>query len=385
MKELRFGVVGVGSMGQHHVGSIKKTINAKLTAVCDIDEEKAKRIGDENGVKSFTSAEKMFSSGEVDAVIIATPHYDHTPLTISAFEKGLHVICEKPIAVHKADAMKMIEAHKKHKKLKFSAMFQMRTDSLNIKLKQLINSGALGEIYRVNWVITSWFRTQRYYDSGGWRATWSGEGGGVLLNQCPHNLDLFQWFFGMPIEIRAFCQLGRYHNIEVEDDVTAYCRYKNGSTGIFIASTGEAPGTNRLEICADNGRLVVENGKITFNRSEMSVKEFCYTTEKMFDIPPMWNIEIPHANEPFAHQKIIQNFTNSVLEGEKLLVEGEEGINSVELANAMLLSSIKGETVKIPMDALAFEKVLKSLIKNSKFVKKEVKVKNDDFTSSFSR
>ncbi len=373
-------------MGAAHACFIKEVANARLTAICDIRKDLADKIGEQHGVKVFYDSKKMYDSGEIDAVIIATPHYDHPHLTISAFNTGLHVLVEKPIAVHKADAIRMAEAHKKHPKLKFSAMFQMRTDSFYRKVKSLIDGGELGRIMRVNWIITNWFRSQRYYDSGGWRATWKGEGGGVLLNQCPHNLDLFQWFFGMPVKLRAFCSLGKYHNIEVEDDVTAYCEYKNGATGIFIASTGEAPGTNRLEITGDRGRLIAENGKLTFNRNEIPVCEFSKTTDKMFDAPASWNIEIPFANDPAHHRKIIQNFTDAVVNDSPLLVKAEEGSNSVELANAMLMSSLKGKTVELPIDTKEFEGILRKLVKNSKFNKKAVKEATPaDFTSSFNK
>ncbi len=385
MNVLRYGIVGVGNMGAAHALFMKDIKNAKLTAVCDIDQTKLAKAVAEYSCTGYSSANEMFSSGEIDAAIIATPHYDHVPLTIDAFKAGLHVIVEKPIAVHKADAMKMVAAHKKHPKLKFTAMFQMRTDALYRKIKELISGDELGKIMRVNWIITNWFRSQRYYDSGGWRATWGGEGGGVLLNQCPHNLDLFQWLFGMPTKVRAYCALGKYHRIEVEDDVTAYCEFKGGVTGVFIASTGEAPGTNRLEIVCDRGRLISENGTLTFNRNEIPVAEFNRTTDTMFGTPSVWNVEIPFGNDPAHHRKILQNFTDAVLGKEELIVKAEEGLNSVELANAMLLSSLKDKTVEIPMNAAEFETELAKLVKNSKFKKKVGKAGKLDMSSSFNR
>lgn len=370
MKELRYGIVGLGNMGAPHANFIKELANARLAAVCDNDKKKADKIAETHSCKSFQNAEEMYKSGEIDAVLIATPHYYHTPLTIEAFKAGLHVLVEKPIAVHKADAIKMIEAHKKYPNLKFGAMFQMRTDAYYRKIKEIIDSGELGKIMRINWIITTWFRSQRYYDSGGWRATWRGEGGGVLLNQAPHNLDLFQWFFGMPCKVRAFCHFGKYHNIEVEDDVTAYCEFKNGATAVFIASTGEAPGTNRLEIMCEYGRLIAENGKLIFNKNRVSILDFCKTTETQVNTPECWNIEIPVPNEPAQYKKILQNFTDAVLNGKELLVHAEEGINSVELANAMLMSSLEEKTIDIPLDHVKFESLLNELIKKSKFEKR---------------
>jgi predicted dehydrogenase len=385
MKEVKIGVIGVGGMGAAHLESIKKTDRIRLTAVCDIVQKVADEKAKKYDVKAFYDAQEMMDSGEVDAILIATPHYDHTPLAIAGFEAGLHVLTEKPIAVHKQDAEKMVAAHAKHPELVFAAMFQMRTQGLNQKIKQLIDSGELGKIQRINWIITNWFRSQSYYDGGGWRATWSGEGGGVLLNQCPHQIDLFQWFFGMPSKIRAFCSLGKYHNIEVEDDVTAYCEYPEGHTSTFITSTGEAPGTSRLEIIADRGRLVIENGKILFNRTEVPVQEYMTTTEEKFTGPPVWNIEIPYVEKGIGgHQGIVANFADAILDGSKLIAPAEEGLNSVELANCMLSSSLNEKTIDLPLDSAEFANTLQGLIDNSTFVKPEAKeTNNDDFASSF--
>lgn len=384
MKEVRFGIIGVGGMGAAHIGLIKNIPRVKLVALCDIDKAKVDDLAAKNSARAYYDGVKMLNSGDIDAVLIATPHYDHTTFAIEAFKAGVHVLTEKPIAVHKADAQKMIDAHKKNKKVLFSAMFQQRTLGMYRKLKQLLDAGEFGEVKRVNWIITNWFRTQRYYDSGGWRATWGGEGGGVLLNQCPHNLDLFQWLFGMPTKVRAFCALGKYHHIEVEDDVTAYCEFRNGATGVFITSTGDFPGTNRLEITCERGRVIVENSKITFNRTEVPVSEFCSKSEKMFDGPQTWNVDIPYqetSSSP-AHQRITENFVNAIIDGSDLLVHGEEGINSVELGNAMIYSAMKDKTVIMPLDAKAYEVLLKGLIKSSKFKKKEVKPGDFDIKSS---
>jgi predicted dehydrogenase len=382
--KLRIGVVGLGNMGSGHLKFIKETPTCELGAVCDICKAKADKFAAEYGVKAYYDAKKMFASGDIDAAIIAVPHYSHPDLSIAAMEKGLHVITEKPLAVHKLDAQRMIDAHKKHPKVKFAAMFQQRTDDAHKKLKELIDSGELGKIIRVNWTITNWYRTESYYASGGWRATWGGEGGGVLLNQCPHNLDLFQWFFGMPSKIRANCHIGKYHKIEVEDEVTAYMEYKNGMTAVFITSTGEAPGTNRLEIAADRGRVVLEGGKITFTRNTESMIKFCKENPNGFATPQTWDVSIPAAAGA-SHQKIIANFADAVLKGEKLWTPAEEGINAVELATSMLYSSFNDCTVELPLDAVKYDKMLKKLIKSSKFVKAPVKEQHVDMAASFGK
>lgn len=384
MDKVRMGVIGVGGMGSHHARYLLagETKRAELTAVCDIDESKLKAY---TTVKTFTDSAEMIRSGLVDAVLIATPHYFHTTIGVDAMQQGLHVLTEKPISVHKADCERMIAAHEANPKLVFSAMFQLRTEALWKKLKQLIDGGELGEITRVNWIATNWFRTEAYYASGGWRATWSGEGGGILLNQCPHNLDLMQWLFGMPSKIRAFMGFGVRHDIEVEDQVTAYLEYPNGATGAFIVGTGEAPGTDRLEIAGERGKLVVEHGKITFTRNEVPMTEFSRTCGQGFAKPAVWNIEIPYGGGTGGHAVITQNFVNSILDGAPLIAPAEEGIKSVELANSMIYSQIKDVTVQLPLDSAAYEATLKELIANSKFVKKSAVERDEDITSSFKK
>ncbi|OGV39386.1 MAG: oxidoreductase [Lentisphaerae bacterium GWF2_45_14] len=387
MDEVRIGIIGSGVMGQAHMQSIKKTKRARLAAVCDMNGEAVKKLSEEHDVKGFTDANEMFKSGMIDAVMIATPHYSHTPLAVAAFDAKIHVLCEKPIAVHKADAEIMIEAHRKHPELKFAAMFNCRNLSPFKKLKKIIDSGEAGKIQRVNWIITTWFRSQAYYNSGSWRATWKGEGGGVLLNQCPHQLDLFQWLFGMPEKVQAFCGIGKYHNIEVEDEVTAFMEFKNGSTGIFITSTGEAPGTNRLEVTCERGRIVLENNKIIFDRTLESVPAFIKTAKTAFETPETWKVEVPVPEDTGSmHQLIIENFVNSIIDGSPLTAPGEEGIKSVELGNAMLYSAMKKIPVEMPLDGTAYKNFLQSLVDNSTFVKAApVAAANDDFTKSFAQ
>jgi predicted dehydrogenase len=384
MNKVRIGIMGVGAMGSAHARWILdgKVPRLELAALCDTNPAALQAFPE---VPGFATAEALFRSGTVDAVLIATPHYDHTTLGIAALKVGLHVLVEKPISVHKADAERLIRAHT-NKKQVFAAMFNQRTDPSYIKLRQLIQDGELGPIRRVSWIITNWFRTQAYYDSGGWRATWAGEGGGVLLNQCPHQIDLWQWLFGMPDQVRAFCTIGRYHNIEVEDDVTAYFQYRNGTTGTFITSTGEAPGTNRLEVAAERGKVVIENGEFRFTRNEVEMSKFCRTDPRKFAQPPVWNVQIPieGGNGP-QHLGILQNFTEAILDKKPLIAPAAEGIHGVELANAMLMSSFLDKTITLPLNAAAYEKLLKQKIATSKFKKVVKKTANDDFTRSFSK
>jgi len=381
MNKVRMGIVGLGNMGKFHADYLlnHQVSRAELTAVSDAIPANLERYP---SLATFARNEDMIRSGLIDAVIIATPHYLHTTIGIDALERGLHVLVEKPISVHKADCERLLAAHK-DPKLVFAAMFQLRTDGKFKKLKQLVSNGELGELFRVSWIISDWYRTEAYYASGGWRATWKGEGGGVLLNQCPHNLDLMQWICGRPSKVRGFCQLGRYHAIEVEDNVTAYLEWPNGATGVFITSTGEAPGTNRFEICGDRGKLVLEQGKITFTRNEIPMREFSRTSKAGFARPEVWNVDVPYEGTSPQHHEITQNFVDAILDGKPLIAPAAEGVYSVEMANAMLYSALINDTVSLPLDGQAYEKKLNQLIAESKFQKKTVQVTAEDFTKSF--
>lgn len=383
MQTVRLGIVGMGNIGKYHAEylSNRRVHRAELTAVCDafapLDRYKP--------LKTFTVPAELFRSGEVDAVIIATPHYQHTTLGIAALEAGLHALIEKPISAHKADAERLIAAARKHPGQVFAGMFQLRTEPRYLKIRRLIQTGELGEIVRLSWLITDWYRTEAYYASGGWRATWKGEGGGVLLNQCLHNLDTLAWLCGMPARVRGFCQLGRYHHIEVEDNVTAYLEYPNGATGVFVTSTGEAPGTNRFEVAGTRGKVVLEHNRLTFTRNETDMIEFSRAAKLGFAKPDVWHVEIPFTDAAAPHAVVVQNFVEAILDGAPLIAPGAEGLWSVELANAILYSSLLGQTIALPMDGAAYEKKLQQLIAESKFEKKVVEVTREDFTQSFHR
>jgi predicted dehydrogenase len=382
MTKVRLGIIGMGNIGQHHAGylSAGKVSRTELVAVSDAFPAKLEKY---KSLKIFGDGEELIKSGLVDAVIIATPHYQHTTLGITAMQHGVHAMVEKPISAHKADAERLIAAHKKNPKIVFAGMFQLRAEPRYLRIKRLIENGDLGEIARMSWIMTDWFRTEAYYASGGWRATWKGEGGGVLLNQCLHNLDVMQWLLGMPSKVRGFCQLGKFHNIEVEDNVSAYLEYKNGATGTFVSSTGEAPGTNRFEIVGTRGKLLLEKDRIAFTRNDADMLEFSRTSKLGFAKPDVWEAEIPFENIPSPHSILVQNFVNAILDKEPLIAPGEEGIYSVELANVILYSSLMDQTIQLPLDSAAYEKTLNQLIAESKHEKKVVEVSNEDFTKSF--
>ncbi len=353
MEKVKIGIIGIGNMGSGHCNTIIKNQvpDMELTAVADLKETRrtwAKENLPET-VAIFENGDALIESGLCDAVLVATPHYDHPRLVIKALEHGMHALSEKPAGVYTKQVREMNEAAAKSN-LVFAMMFNQRTNHVYRKMHELIHGGSLGAIKRVNWIITDWYRTQAYYDSGDWRATWEGEGGGVLLNQCPHNLDLIQWICGMPLKVQAFCHIGKWHNIEVEDDVTAYLEYPNGATGVFVTTTGDAPGTNRFEITLEKGKLVCEADKLTLFQLEESEREYCYTATEGFKPPEGHLVTLETDGQNPQHTGVLNAFAGRILKGTPLIAEGAEGINGLTLSNAMHLSSWLGKAVDLPFD-----------------------------------
>jgi predicted dehydrogenase len=369
-RTVRIAVVGVGRMGMRHATQLRlgKIPGARLAAVCDTDAEALARFPD---VPSFADGSALLASGAADAVLIATPHYEHTPLTIAALGAGLHVLTEKPLAVHKADCLRMLAAYeaRPNRQQVFAEMLNQRTDPRFLKLRELISNGQLGTLRRINWIVTDWFRTEAYYRSGGWRATWAGEGGGALLNQCPHNLDLWQWLFGMPARVHAFCGFGRFHDIEVEDQVTAYFEYENGTSGVFVTTTAEAPGTNRLEVVGDLGKVILESAGLELTVNQASMMDFVKNSPESHTRPRCSTQRIALDPGTTQHNDIIGNFVRAILHGEALVAPATEGVASVELSNAMIYSGLNRKTVELPLDATAYAAELERLVQGSRYLK----------------
>ena len=384
MDKVRIGIIGMGNMGRFHANDLLegKVARGELTAVGSTSPHKLEEYK-EKGVQVFGSGEEMIASGAIDALLIATPHYQHTSLGIAALEAGLHIMVEKPISAHKADAERLIAAAEVRTELKFGGMFQLRVEPRYQKIRELMQGGELGGLVRVIWVMTDWFRSEAYFQSGGWRATWKGEGGGVLLNQCLHQLDAMQWITGMPSQVRSHVGIGKWHDIEVEDDVTCYMEFANGATGAFITSSGETPGSNRFEIAGTKGRLILENDTLTLTRNEVPSDEWCKTSKIGFQKPETTVQEIPIPGADAAHATLMTNFVNAILDGEGLIAPGVEGLGSVELANVMVYSGLLNESVDLPMDGAAWEAKLNELIANSTHEKKVVEVSSEDFAASF--
>ena len=357
MTKVRLGIIGVGNMGSGHAANILagKCPEIELTAVADRREARRQWAKDTlpEGTAIFEEGSDLIQSGLCDAVHICTPHYQHPTLAMEAFAAGLHVMCEKPAGVYTKAVREMNEAAEKSGKV-FAMMFNQRTNCVYRKMHEMVHSGQLGELKRVNWIITDWYRTQIYYDSGDWRATWEGEGGGVLLNQCPHQLDLLQWICGLPKTVQAFCQEGKWHDIEVEDDVTAYLQFANGATGVFVTTTGDAPGTNRFEVTGTLGKLVCENDKLTFWQVAQDEREFCRAATEGFAQPQCQQVEVETDGENLQHVGVLNAFAGKILHGTPLVAEGTEGLGGLTLSNAMHLSSWLGRAVDIPFDEELF-------------------------------
>ena len=379
MNEVKVGIIGIGNMGSAHLRMITggNIPDMTVTAVCDIDTEKLNAARNTYpALRVFEDYTDLLKNSDTNAVIIAVPHPLHAKIAIEAFEYGKHVLVEKPIDITVSAAEKLCAAARKSGKV-FAVMFNQRTNGLFREARRIVNSGELGELKRSVWIITNWYRTQSYYDSGSWRATWRGEGGGVLLNQAPHNLDIWQWICGMPSAVTAFCNAGKFHNIEVEDEATIYAEYKNGATGVFITSTGDCPGTNRLEITGTRGKLVLENGILKLWKLNEDERDICRNSVEGFVEPETEYSEFTAEKEE-AHAGILKNFAGAILYGEELLSPGYDGINELTISNAAYLSEWTGnKKVTLPFDTAEFDRLLKEKQISSEIKEKIVKKSTD--------
>lgn len=392
-KTLNVGIIGLGAIGGGtHLKYLQFLDQVKLAGVCDLVKEKADSMAEQYKTDAYYNYQDFLEQADLDAIIIAVPHFDHPAIAIEAFKRGIHVLCEKPIAVHLNDANRMLAAYESAKlqypELVFGLMFQERTLPYYRKVKEIVESGELGRLTRATWIHTEWFRSQTYYDSGDWRATWAGEGGGILTNQCPHTLDMYQWLFGLPNLISGHAHIGKYHDIEVEDEVTAYFEHDNGMIGHLIVTTAELPGTNRMEIIGENGKLVLEEGRLVFTKNPISMLKYSNETDQRFSDMKSERIEIEveTVQEHNAHLYVASRFFNRLLTGAgQLVAEGWEGPCSLVLANGIMLSSFTGQTITVPFDTDMFEAKLKDLAANSKFVKKQAKPvpQDEDMSKSF--
>ena len=384
-EKVRVGIIGIGNMGMSHINNFVegRMPEIDITCVADIDPKKFDAAKEKlPEAVCFNTSDELINSGLCDAVIIATPHYDHPPIAIAALNAGIHVMSEKPAGVYTKQVRELIEVADKAEAT-YAIMFNQRTNCIYRKVKEIVESGEYGELKRVSWIITDWYRTQAYYNSGGWRATWEGEGGGVMLNQCPHQLDLWQWICGMPSKIKAICHEGKWHDIEVEDDVSIYVEYPNGATGTFITTTGDYPGTNRLEITLDKAKLVCENGVLTVYELDQATSEFTANSEEGFGSIEYKTFEAELDGRNVQHPEVMNKFAGAILRGEPLTASGQEGINGLMISNAAFLSSWLGKTVSLPIDEDLFYTMLQEKIKGSTFVKEVKEAVNENMDSTY--
>lgn len=380
-KKIKLGIIGIGNMGSAHARNIVggECPDFELVAVADIKPQRLEWAKSELSpdIHCFETAEEMLDSGLINACMVCVPHYDHPKYAIECMRRGIHVMVEKPAGVYTKQVREMNEEAKKHPDVVFGMMFNQRTNCIYRKMRELVQSGVYGNIRRTNWIITNWYRPQAYYDSGDWRATWSGEGGGVLLNQAPHNLDIWQWICGKPSAVTAFCNVGKFHNIEVEDEATIYAEYENGATGVFITSTGDCPGTNRLEITGTRGKLVLENGILKLWKLNEDERDICKNATEGFVSPETEYSEFSAEREE-AHAGILKNFAGAILHGEELLSPGYDGINELMISNAAYLSQWTGNgRIPLPFDTAEFDRLLKEKQKSSEIKEKTVKNSTD--------
>ena len=370
-KKIRLGIIGIGNMGSGHARNILagNCPDFELAAIADTDPARLawakENLSDK--VLYFTDAEAMLDSGEIDACMVCVPHYDHPKYGIECIKRGIHVMVEKPAGVYTKQVREMMAEADKHKDVVFGLMFNQRTNCVYRKMKELVQSGKYGKMRRANWIITNWYRPQAYYDSGAWRASWAGEGGGVLLNQCPHQLDLWQWICGMPVKVQSQLKFGLWHDIEVEDEVTTYVEYENGATGVFVTTTGDAHGTNRFEIQMDKAKIVVENDKLSLLEFDVPETEWTKTNKQPFASMPAHEVEVETDGKNPQHVGVINAWGDAILRGGKLIADGREGIHGLMLSNAMHLSAFTGKTVDIPFDEEAYYEELMKRVKTSRY------------------
>ncbi len=372
MDKIKLGIIGFGNMGTGHTSNIMggNCPEVDLVAICDKNPDRCEfgksKYPDAN-ITYFTDAIEMLDSGLINACLVAVPHYDHTKYSIECMKRGIHVMCEKPAGVYTRQVREMIAVSEEHPEVVFGMMFNQRTNPVYRKMHELVHSGKYGEIRRTNWLITNWYRSQAYYNSSDWRATWAGEGGGVLLNQCPHQLDLWQWICGMPVKVQSKIKYGKWHDIEVDDDVTTFVEYENGATGVFITTTGDGKGTNRFEVQMDGAKLVVEDDKLTVTEFDVKESEFTKTNTEVFGSIKTHNLEIEIEKTNPQHIGVVNAWAGKILHGTPLIAEGAEGLKGVILSNAMHLSDFLGCEIELPFDEdLYYEELMKRVATSKK-------------------
>ena len=363
--QVRLGIIGLGAQGGMYSRLISdgRVPNMTIGAIADTDPAKAESAAARfPNVPFFDDYRGLLASDAVDAVVTTVPHYLHPEIGIAAIRAGVHVLVEKPAGVYTRQVRELNAVAAEHPEVVFGIMFNQRNNPLYRRLKAIVDAGEIGTIRHTSWIITNWWRPQGYYDQSAWRATWGGEGGGVLVNQAPHQLDLWQWICGVPQSVFAKVAYGFRRDIAVEDEVTALVDYGNGATGVLVTATHDVIGTDRLEILGDNGKIVVDNSATAtvyrLDRPELEIS----ASLRPADVARLFSGEIDTTDffesETIAfesqwgaqHAGVLENFAAAILDGTPLLAPGSDGINGVRLANAIHLSSWLGREVPLDFD-----------------------------------
>ena len=359
---VRLGVIGLGNIARQHIENVSsgQVAGCSIAAICS---RQPHDLAQTLGVPHFSDYRELIGSGHCDAVLIATPTFSHFDIGTCALGAGLHVMMEKPIGLSVQEGESLLALQQPDQV--FALMLNQRTDPLFLKMREIIDAGTLGEICRTHWTMTNWFRPEVYFQVSDWRATWRGEGGGVLVNQCIHNLDIFAWLCGMPRSVQAFCRFGRYHDIEVEDEATAWFEYPNGATGVFIGSSGEAPGINRFDIVGDKGSLAFDGERLLLSVNQPATSEYNRTTRDMFGLPDIQSTDLTPDRAGNQHAQVLANFCAAIMQGDELIASASEGLDSLALANSMLLSTWENERIELPLDSDRYQRALERRLESS--------------------
>ena len=367
MKEVHFGIIGMGVQGSLYASiltgrnpGIPRPAGCVLTAVSSRSDKSAEAAG--LGVRYFRDWRALVDSGECDAVILTIPHFQHHEIAVYALNAGVHVLCEKPAGVRASDVWKMLDAEAVST-ASLGVFFQQRTIPLFRSIRRIIESGELGPLRRSNWILNTYWRPDSYYASASWRGTWKGEGGGMLVNQLPHYLDLWLYLCGMPEGIHALTIEGAHRNIHVENDVTVLARYPGGATGVFVACTHDPMGTDRLELDFEGGKIIVENSSRAqvhrFRRTEQQWNRELSMGQMEQLVKMPGHHDTQEIDEGLAygisHRRVMENFARHIRLGEPLIATGLDGLRQVELANAIALSGWLNETVPCPCDSARYD------------------------------
>jgi predicted dehydrogenase len=383
-KPVRLGIIGLGNIGQQHIKLIRSGVvpRCEITALASRSPSaQAMELSAELGARHFTDYRALIDSGECDAVLVATPTFNHLEVGSYALSAGLHVLMEKPLGLSVAEGERLLALQKPGQL--FALMLNQRVAPVFATMKELLAAGTLGAIQRTHWTMTNWFRPEVYFQVSDWRATWCGEGGGLLLNQCIHNLDIFQWLGGMPERVTGFCGFGRYHDIEVEDEATAYFQYPGGATGMFVGSTGEAPGVNRLDIVGDLGMLSYDGERLQLTTNSPGTAHYNATTRELFGQPTASLSDLTPAETINQHAAVISNFVAAVLDGAELIAPATQGLNSLAIANAILWSAWTQQPVDLPLDSSGYQQALEEKLAQSTLREKADIAATVDMEKSF--